>query len=134
VVGGGGAPGGDGASRDAVSSLSGRCFRVIIPAGLVARGVVHARTCSATAVTCSGGVVLTMPCPRLNTNGRALRARRMRSVSAWSAGPPAEKSYGPGGPAELVPDQSAVAELSPAGLCPATPVTPARFRGLWDIR
>ena len=45
-------------------------------------GVVHARTCSARAVTCSGGVVLTMPCPRLNTNGPPLRARRMRSVAA----------------------------------------------------
>jgi hypothetical protein len=45
-------------------------------------GVVQARTCSARAVTCSGGVVLTMPCPRLNTNGPPLRARRMRSVSA----------------------------------------------------
>jgi lactoylglutathione lyase len=45
-------------------------------------GVVQARTCSVRAVTCSGGVVLAMPCPRLNTNAPRLRARRMRSVSA----------------------------------------------------
>ena len=45
-------------------------------------GVVQERTCSAREVTCSGGVVLTMPCPRLNTNGPPLRARRIRSVSA----------------------------------------------------
>src|SRR5690606_35773154 len=52
------------------------------------------RICSTNCVTCSGGVFLSIPWPRLKMKGPSPRVSRMRATASFCAFPPASKTAG----------------------------------------